>query len=46
MNFIIGCIVLSIIFILGFCGYKYWFEDIMNFVLETNDDVDQYKKDK
>lgn len=46
MNFIIGCIVLCIIFILGFCGYKYWFEDIMNFVLETNDDVDQYKKDK
>ena len=46
MNFILWIIGLVIFFGLCLWIYKTYLEDLLDFVLETNDDVDQFKKDK
>ena len=46
MNFILWIIGLVIFFGLCLWIYKTYLEYLLDFVLETNDDVDQFKKDK
>ena len=46
MSFILWVVGLVCFFGLGHWIYVRYLEDLLNFVLETNDDVDQFKKDK
>ena len=46
MSFILWVVGLVCFFGLGLWIYVRYLEDLLIFVLETNDDVDQFKKDK
>lgn len=43
MLWVIGLVILFGLFL---WIYKTYLEDLLDFVLETNDDIDQFKKDK